>query len=176
MFTESLVTRAELFAVAAHSAIGHERKYTKEPYIQHLYRVVEILKKISVDDEVLAAAWLHDILEDTDINSNILEQFFTDRIVSLVLAVTDVSDLIDCSRSFRKKLNRDHIALGSVDAKNIKLADGIDNMPSIIKYDPEFAVTYIEEKYLLFNEALTEGDARLKSDYMDIINGYYKTI
>ena len=70
-----IVDRARLFATAAHEAAGNVRKYTFEPYIVHPAEFVEILKGVPHTDEMLAAAWLHDVVEDTEVKSGIMMEF-----------------------------------------------------------------------------------------------------
>ncbi|GAG42563.1 unnamed protein product, partial [marine sediment metagenome] len=61
----NIVFKAEKFATRKHAEINHVRKYTGEPYINHPKEVVEIIKTVDHTDEMLAAAWLHDTVEDT---------------------------------------------------------------------------------------------------------------
>ena len=62
---QELPKRAREFAVAVHGKIDHRRKYTNEPYDVHLKDVARMVGEVTDDPEVLAAAWLHDTLEDT---------------------------------------------------------------------------------------------------------------
>lgn len=54
-------------ATAAHEGIGQVRKYTGEPYINHPAAVAELVSSVPHTPEMLAAAWLHDTVEDTPI-------------------------------------------------------------------------------------------------------------
>lgn len=146
----SLVYKAQVFAMAAHGAIGQKRKYTGEPYIVHPAEVVQILKTAGVTDpNMLAAAWLHDVVEDTRLEQRDLVQVFGPVVAILVGQLTDVSTLADGNRERRKTLDRLHTELAHPEAKSVKLADLISNTRSIVTYDPNFARVYLKEKALL---------------------------
>lgn len=146
----SLVYKAQVFAMAAHGAIGQKRKYTGEPYIVHPAEVVQILKNAGVTDpNMLAAAWLHDVIEDTRVDQRDLVQVFGPVVAILVGQLTDVSTMADGKRATRKELDRLHIAMAHPEAKSVKLADLISNTRSIVTYDPNFARVFLKEKALL---------------------------
>lgn len=63
--TTTLVERARRYATKAHAAIDQRRKYTNDPYIVHPQAVMEIVSSVPHSEEMLAAAWLHDTVEDT---------------------------------------------------------------------------------------------------------------
>jgi (p)ppGpp synthase/HD superfamily hydrolase len=152
--------RAAAFAAWQHNAINQRRKYTGEPYINHPAAVAEIVRSVPHTEEMLAAAWLHDTVEDTGATIIDIQVEFGLEVASLVEQITDVSCPSDGNRKTRKALDRDHIAKASPQAKTIKLADLIDNSASIVAHDPEFAKVYLEEKAALL-EVLREGDPGL---------------
>ena len=152
--------RAKEFAERHHAAIGQTRKYTGEPYILHPAAVVEWVSSVPHTPEMVAAAWLHDTVEDTAATFDEVERVFGLKIAELVEMLTDVSKPSDGNRKARKALDRSHTAQASPAAKTIKLADLIDNSHSIIERDPEFAKVYLAEKSALL-EVLTEGDPTL---------------
>lgn len=156
----SLVEKAKVFATAAHAAIDHRRKYTNEPYINHPAAVVDLVRSVPHTPEMLAAAWLHDVVEDTAVELELIEAEFGSEVAQLVEMLTDVSHVNDGLRYHRKAIDRAHTAKASPAAKTIKLADLIDNTKSIVERDPKFAEVYLAEKALLL-EVLTEGDQTL---------------
>lgn len=156
----NIIEKARIFATAAHAAVGQRRKYTGEPYICHPAAVASLVSSVSEDDETVAAAWLHDVVEDTAVSIDTIRAEFGPVVSALVEQVTDVSASIDGNRAHRKEIDRMHSAEGSPSAKSIKLADMIDNLPSIIAGDPKFAKVYVAEQRLLLS-VLTEGSARL---------------
>ena len=60
-----LVERASDYATRAHQRIDQRRKYSKQPYHVHLQAVARLVASVSDDEEAIAAAWLHDTVEDT---------------------------------------------------------------------------------------------------------------
>lgn len=166
-----IVEKARVFATAAHTSIGQLRKYTGEPYIEHPKAVVEIVKGVPHTPGMLAAAWLHDTVEDTCITLEMIQLEFGDNIAAMVSMLTDVSQDSDGPRWVRKNKDRDHIAQASPEAQTIKLADLIDNSGSICARDPNFAKTYIREKAQLL-EVLQKGDPALWAWASEIVRAY----
>jgi (p)ppGpp synthase/HD superfamily hydrolase len=153
-----LIGAARAFAAYAHE--GQVRKYTGEPYIVHPVEVMEIVNTVTDDEEVLAAALLHDVVEDTSVTVEDLRAQFGDRVATLVDELTDKSRPEDGNRKVRKAIDRAALAEASADAQTIKLADMISNTRSIVENDPKFAKVYLEEKRLLLT-VLKRGDADL---------------
>ncbi len=152
--------RAALFAADAHAKIDQRRKYTNAPYIEHPRAVVELVRSVPHTDEMLAAAWLHDTVEDTGVLIDEIYDRFGQEVARYVAFLTDVSKPSDGSRAQRKAIDRAHTYLAPAEVKTIKLADLIDNGANILERDPEFARVYLGEKALLL-EVLREGDPTL---------------
>src|ERR1700719_3147112 len=74
------VERARIFATAAHTAVKQTRKYTHEPYINHPAAVVKLVASVPHTPEMLAAAWLHDVVEDTGVTLKILDAEFGGKV------------------------------------------------------------------------------------------------
>jgi (p)ppGpp synthase/HD superfamily hydrolase len=166
-----IVEKARIFATAAHEAIGQKSKYTDEPYIAHPQRVVIRLRMVGVSDAILAAAWLHDTVEDTHVTFATILREFGKEIAELVDQVTDISKPEDGNRAVRKALDLEHLASASPDAKTLKLADLIDNSESITRYDTGFAKVYMKEKEALL-KVLTEGNKVLWKMANEIVQKY----
>lgn len=160
----TLPERAKEFAIKAHG--DQKRKYTGLPYWVHLAEVANLVASIGGDDEMIAAAWLHDTVEDTNTGLDVICSEFGPRVASLVEDLTDVSKPTDGNRATRKAFDRRHTGAGSPDAKTIKLADLISNTADIRKNDPDFAKVYIAEKELLM-PLLVAGDPVLYSKALD---------
>jgi len=156
-----IAERARMFATAAHAAVGQLRKYTFEPYIVHPAEVVEILKTVPHTPEMIAAAWLHDTVEDTGVTSELIRKEFGDEVATLVGWLTDVSRPDHGNRAARKAVDRAHTAAAPAAAQTIKLCDLISNTRSIVEHDAKFAVTYLAEKRQLL-EVMTKGDPALR--------------
>jgi (p)ppGpp synthase/HD superfamily hydrolase len=157
------VERARIFATAAHAAVGQLRKYTNEPYIVHPAEVAEIVASVGGTNDMLAAAWLHDVVEDTGVTLEVIRQEFGDDVAELVGWLTDVSRPEDGNRAQRKAVDREHTARAPAAAQTVKLADLISNSRSIMKYDAKFAETYLAEKRLLL-AVMNRGDSRLMAE------------
>lgn len=153
---------ARIFATAAHAAVGQLRKYTNEPYIVHPAEVVSIVRSVPHTEAMLAAAWLHDVVEDTGVTIETVRAEFGTEVADLVSWLTDVSRPEDGNRAHRKARDREHTAAAPAEAQTVKLADLISNTRSIMAHDPKFAVTYLEEKRALL-AVMTRGDATLMS-------------
>lgn len=156
----SLVTKAIYFAIAAHEAVKQKRKYTNEPYWKHPERVAGLVALNGGSDEQIAAAWLHDTVEDTGVTIETIETLFGEEVANLVSDLTDVSKPEDGNRATRKAIDCAHTALASSEAKTIKLADLIDNTACIIEHDVNFAKIYLKEKEIMM-KVLTQGDPAL---------------
>jgi (p)ppGpp synthase/HD superfamily hydrolase len=156
-----LVHKAQVFAIAAHSAVKQVRKYTGEPYFVHPAEVARIVAEVPGSTaEMVAAAWLHDTVEDTGVTSNDIHMNFGPEVAVLVGWLTDVSKPEDGNRAVRKAIDREHTAAAPAEAQTIKLADLISNSKSIMQYDPDFAKTYLAEKRLML-DVMTKGDPGL---------------
>lgn len=156
-----IIQRANIFAAAAHMACGQIRKYTGEPYHVHPREVAMIVQAAGGDEFQIAAAHLHDVVEDTDVTIQQIQDFFGYKVAELVGWLTDVSKPTDGNRAERKAIDRAHTAQAPVRAKMIKLADLISNTKSIVEHDEKFARVYLEEKRLLLTEALHDGHPEL---------------
>jgi (p)ppGpp synthase/HD superfamily hydrolase len=160
----TVVDKARIFATAAHAAVAQLRKYTNEPYIVHPAEVFSIVSTVEgATDAMLAAAWLHDVVEDTGVTIEVIKEEFGPEVAELVGWLTDVSRPEQGNRATRKAIDRAHTAMAPAEAQTVKLADLISNTRSIMAYDEKFAKTYLEEKRLLL-EVMTKGDAKLMAE------------
>jgi len=147
------------FAEKAHG--DQVRKYTGEPYIRHPEEVASLLLGVGIEDrDVLSAALLHDVVEDTTATLDDIRGSFGSRVAQLVSEVTDVSKPSDGNRRTRKAMDRDHLAKASPEGQSIKLADLISNSGSILAHDPDFAKVYLAEKRELL-DVLIDGNPEL---------------
>ena len=129
-----LLDRAIIFAVRAHA--GTERRGKGFPYIVHPMEAVEIVATMTADQELLAAAALHDTVEDTDVTIEQIRTEFGDRVASLVAAESDEPhqkrDSIENWRA-RKQAAMDRLAHGSRETKMVALGDKLSNMRAIAR-------------------------------------------
>lgn len=156
----ALEQHALRFATAAHGSIDQRRKYTGEPYIVHPVAVAELVRSVPHNETMIAAALLHDVVEDTPVTIAEIEAAFGNAVATFVDWLTDVSRPQDGNRRIRKHLDLLHTAKAPPAAKTIKLADLIDNTRTISRYDPSFWPVYRREKEALL-KVLGEGDPTL---------------
>lgn len=154
-----LIKKARKFATRAHK--GQFRKYTGEPYIVHPIAVAETVRLHGGSDEMVAAALLHDTIEDTNVTYDDVRKEFGITVAGLVRELTDTSSPSDGNRAVRKEIDRRRLAKASADAQTIKLADLIDNTTSIVAHDPGFAKIYLKEKEALL-KVMNKGLADLR--------------
>jgi (p)ppGpp synthase/HD superfamily hydrolase len=152
--------RALVFAKAAHESIDQRRRYTNQPYIVHPIAVAEIVRSVPHSSDMIAAAYLHDTIEDCGTTREEIAAEFGDEVAELVYWLTDQSKPSDGNRRARKEIDRQHIAKAPAEAKTIKLADLIHNTVSIRELDPDFWRVYRHEKLRLL-ETLKEGSTEL---------------
>ncbi|VAW67455.1 hypothetical protein MNBD_GAMMA08-1882 [hydrothermal vent metagenome] len=155
-----LIEKAKAFATQEHQRINHVRKYSDLPYQTHLQSVAKLVASVTDDEQIIAAAWLHDTVEDTPATLEDIEAVFGNQIAELVEELTDVSKPSDGNRAARKEIDRQHLATASRRAKTIKLADLIHNCADIVKNDKKFAVTFVSEMKALL-DVLADGDSTL---------------
>ncbi|MBR7154915.1 MAG: bifunctional (p)ppGpp synthetase/guanosine-3',5'-bis(diphosphate) 3'-pyrophosphohydrolase [Paludibacteraceae bacterium] len=147
-----LLDRAILFAVQAHH--DTERRGKGFPYIVHPMEAVEIVATITSDQELLAAAALHDTIEDTEVTVDDIRREFGDRIAELVHAESDqftegVSE--EDSWHDRKQAAIDRLAAASHDAKIVAMGDKLSNMRAIwrdyqVKGDALWSIFHAKDK------------------------------
>jgi (p)ppGpp synthase/HD superfamily hydrolase len=145
-----LIKRALVFAFNAHA--GQRRKYTGAPYIVHPISVMATLQEHGVESPTeLAAALLHDVVEDCGVRLGDLEDQFGDRVMILVEDLTDQftkQNYPHLNRAARKEREQERLARVSEPAARIKLADLIDNSRGMDPAD-KFTDVYLQEKAAL---------------------------
>lgn len=129
-----LLDRAIVFAVKAHA--GTERRGKGFPYIVHPMEAMEIVATMTPDQELLAAAALHDTVEDTDVTIEQIKAEFGARVASLVEAESDV--MVEGVREEdswhqRKQVAIDRLARAPREAKMVALGDKLSNMRAIAR-------------------------------------------
>ena len=126
--------REEFLALAFYYAMkAHEsqfRKSTGRPYIEHPIRVAGILLELSAGPELIAAGFLHDVVEDTNCNIADITQLFGPKVADFVKSVSEDKTL---SWQERKKHTISSLAKASKEVVLLSLADKLDNIRSIAK-------------------------------------------
>lgn len=151
-----LLDRAIIFAVKAHH--NTERRGKGFPYIVHPLEAMEIVATITPDQELLAAAALHDVIEDTEVTVDELREMFGERIAHLVHAESDQIEgvLFDGQNEeetwhARKQAAIERLAAAPHDAKIVAMGDKLSNMRAIArdykeKGDALWSIFHVKDK------------------------------
>jgi RelA/SpoT family (p)ppGpp synthetase len=133
----SLLARAYQSAALAHQGVTRD---SGEPYVTHPLHVALILAHLQLDLPTLAAALLHDVVEDTDATYDDLKQQFGSEIADLVEGVTKLSKVSKTSRAGQSAANIQKVYLAMSENMRvifIKLADRLHNLRTLhAKRDP----------------------------------------
>lgn len=176
----------QIYDFADHAHGEQRRKYTSERYMVHPLRVMELCKPVTDEQTILAAALLHDVLEDTPIKEAdlllFLQQIQTkqaaDQTLKLVIELTDVyiaSHYPDLNRRERKAREAKRMQYISPEAQTIKYADILDNCLEIVKYDREFAPRFLKECRQLL-QVMDTGHTSLRTAALEVVEKSLKTI
>jgi len=166
------LSRAFKFADYYHT--GQLRKYTNMPYITHPLMVSAKISIHTDDINMLQAALLHDVVEDTCATLEQIKIEFGGEVALYVENLTDISKSTDGNRAVRKEIDRQHLSKATPKAKTIKLADLIDNTSSIVSYDKDFAKVYMHEKKLLLEVLKDASHPELWEEANSIVENYYE--
>ncbi len=142
---DSLVDRAREFATAAHG--NQVRKYGPPdvPYTGHLAEVAATVAEFGGSPAQVAAAWLHDTVEDTPVTLAEVEAAFGSQVALYVKYLTDPTDGSPDRRAVRRAAYAAHVARGPEESKLVKMADLLSNSRDIADADPKFARVYLPE-------------------------------
>lgn len=130
----TFVDKAIKFAVDAHA--NTERRGKGFPYVIHVLEAMEIVASMSNDPELLAAAALHDTVEDTGVTVEEIKSGFGEKVANLVKAESDVIDSsVSETESWRsrKQAAIDRLSSASLEAKMVALGDKLSNMRAIAR-------------------------------------------
>lgn len=114
----------EAAPTAQEFAMSQHRQFGKPYDLTHIPQVVSLVSAKTNDPDVIAAAWLHDVVEDTGVSIDQIRQMYGDRVAQIVWAVTDEQG---ANRIERKEKTLPKIAQNA-DAALIKLADRVANV------------------------------------------------
>lgn len=174
-----LIERAAIFAQEKHAS--QMRQWSGLPYFSHLEGVANIVRSVGGTPEMVAAAYLHDVIEDQGAPEQGIKENFGPEVAKLVVEMTKVSDIkwpkdkpeewpLDekgnpayPKRRERSEHDRTHYIGISPDGQTIKLADILHNGYDMIDSNPRFTKkTWLPEAELLYN-GLTAGNSTLRT-------------
>src|SRR5499427_219276 len=134
---EELLNRAYVYAMKAH---GEQRRASGDPYFSHPLEVAGILTDLKLDDATIAAALLHDTIEDTTATRAEIDQMFGQDIGALVEGLTKLKKLELVTKEAKQAENLRKLLLAIADDVRvllIKLADRLHNMRTLEYMPPE---------------------------------------
>lgn len=147
----NIVRRAVAFAFAAHEGQFRDND-ERIPYITHPAQTADILRQVTNDEELIAAAWLHDTVEDTDVTYEQLVDEFGKRVADLVMEVTNEKNP-DKSSYFPR--------LQTQDGAILKFADRLSNLSDMSGWSEKRKAAYIKKSKFWASEA-KEAQAQTK--------------
>lgn len=156
-----LVLRAAALAVRAHA--GQRRKYAPEPYVNHPARVAALVTVRHPEPTLIAAAWLHDVVEDTPVELPAIADAFGPAVAALVAGCTNADHDDTLPRAEKKRRDRARLAAQPVAVKRIKLCDRLDNVRDLGAAPTDFVRLYVGETRALLREALSGADPELEA-------------
>jgi len=160
-----LEQKAWVFAQDAHK--GVTRKFSSDPYFEHVRKVFELVKKVDTRETLGAAALLHDVLEDCpQVTYDILVDNFGKEVADIVKELTSKEDLIDVMGKAEYLL--DKMATMSDDALTVKLCDRLQNLSDHFSASDKFRKKYYEEtKYIVDS---LKANRQLNKSQITVIN------
>ena len=142
---EDLLNRAYVYAMKAH---GNQKRASGEAYFNHPLEVAAILTEMKLDSATIAAALLHDTVEDTEATQQEIEDKFGPEIASLVDGLTKIAklDLVTKEAAQAENLRKLLLAMSKdVRVLLVKLADRLHNMRTLEHVKPEKRVRIAQE-------------------------------
>lgn len=163
------VEKAYRFAKKLHDG---QFRASGEPYIIHPVEVAKILAGLEVDTHTLIAAFLHDVLEDTDTKPETIEELFGSDVLNLVQGVTKLGKLQFKSKEERQAENfrRLFIAMANdIRVIFLKLADRLHNMRTLNFMEPEKQKKIAKETLDIFAPLANRlGIYKIKAELEDL--------
>lgn len=183
----TFLDKAIEFAVKAHA--NSERRGKGFPYIVHPLEAMSIVASMTPDQELLAAAALHDTVEDTGVSIDNIRSEFGDRVADIVKAESDVFTeglSEEASWHDRKKAAIDRLAAAPLEAKMVAMGDKLSNMRAIWrdyqeKGDELWKIFHAKDKsdhewhYRGLAASLSElSDSFAYKEFLSLINDVFK--
>lgn len=166
---DARITRAFKLSFKAHEGVV---RASGEPYYRHPLEVATIIiKEIGIDDTSVAAALLHDVVEDTEITLKSIQQYFGDEVAQLINGVTKISGVFH-SKDVRQAETFMKLLLTMAEDLRvvlIKFADRLHNMRTIGALPKQKQIAIANETASLFAPlAHRFGLFRIKSELEDL--------
>ena len=157
-----MLFKALSFAADKHR--GQKRKDDCTPYINHPIALSNLLvnEGCITDTDILCAALLHDLIEDTPVKPEELKELFGELITDIVVEVTDDKDL---DKPVRKLAQVNHAPYLSKAARAVKLADKICNLRDVVESPPTRWPLERRQEYFAWSKRVIDG---LRGDWPNL--------
>jgi len=173
----NLISKAKDLATIAHE--GQFRKFSGEAYVEHPKRVAQTVLKYKDSkhlDSLIAAALLHDVVEDTDVTLDVIEKEFDRLVASLVDELTSDEKI---TKDQKAQYLSEKMEKMSSWALVIKLSDRLDNVSDLRHVNKSFRQKYVAEtrkiiSHLVSKRSLSLTHVELISDIMKELVGIEK--
>lgn len=133
--TQNIIEKAKAFASEKHKHLFRANK-AKQPVIEHLEEVATLVQKAGGTDTMIAAAWLHDSVEDTDTTHEDISNLFGDDVALIVDGLTDPPEFAAMLLKERKALQAQRLKQKHDAVKFVKICDQISNVKSVLLDPP----------------------------------------
>ena len=178
------MTRIEKVAEFARETHKNQvKKYTGEPYFNHLQDVADLVKHLENEYPfIVEVAYLHDILEDQITKVELYKGLHRceysreeiEQIINYVEELTDeytIENYPTYNRSLRKSMEAERLSKISPLTQTVKYADLFNNTSSIVELAPDFAKIYLREKEM-YLKGMILGDKKLRNKAINVIKKY----
>jgi len=170
---KELIEKAKAFATNCHKT--QTRKFDGKPYIVHPEAVASLVDQFGGSPEMVAAAWLHDVVEDCGITVRDLIEHFGTQVSGLVWELTSPKDL---NKSKKAEYLLDKMNTMSSDALTIKLCDRLNNVSDFNTAPKGFVNKYAPETQFIIDELegggrpLTDKQTKIIDEIRKIVNQF----
>ncbi len=167
MNEQNKVSRAQEYARAAHAhIIATTITGVKRPQIMHIQEVADLVWVSGGSDDEIAAAWLHDSVEDTDVTLDDIESNFGKNVRDIVDGLTDHHDFAGMLLPERKRLQAERLKDESDSVKRVKIADQTSNV-KFLSTDPIDSMTTEECYHYIRGAKLLADECKGVSNILD---------
>ena len=164
-----LIKKAKIFAYERHA--GQVRKGNEDPFITHLEKVTDIIKTLTDDEEVIAAAWLHDVVEDTETTLEEIYELFGERVRRFVeLESEDKRHGTNEKDSWKARKEEQIKTLASISKEDsdvfmITLSDKLSNTRDMLEAKKEKGMAFLD----VFNNTSPDDQHWYYKSFADVI-------
>lgn len=165
----SLILKAAKFAREKHAGTFRKHSIPPKPYFTHVAAVAGRVAGWAEDDETVAAAFLHDVIEDCKVTYEELADKFGEKVADIVLRLTNPSKVIKAPRQIRKQMDAEHMEKQPPVVQRIKMEDRCHNLEEIVNGPRDWILKYLDESENLISKISPEVDPPLRLQILLII-------